>query len=432
MTIANQLEQIIRDNRLLDLPVSWRDEIIYPSYHGLSIINITRSILALFGASVENPTYGGLNPLVWGEKVPDIERVIFFLCDGMGYKLVQELVEQDAEVADLIAALTDGRGILPLTSVAPSTTAVALPAIWTAQPPGISGMAGSVQFLREASLLADILSFRPAVGKHPMGSLSEWGIDADTFVTLPVMAHYLEAVGVDANALVDYKLYGSGLSRIMHRGNLGTHLHLGYSDMFSRASDVLKQTVGQKTYINVYNPTLDTISHAYGATSPQAIHELKYQLRNIHDALADPALRDGKTLAIITADHGHNDIHTAFDLAHDAKWKPIYNAMRSNMGGDSRFAYLYLREGTKADVIDVLESEFSDQVAWIDRETALASGLFGDGNFHPDLEHRIGDVILMPRAGIRLTDPSHVFKHISLHSGLSEREMLVPFIWSVI
>jgi predicted AlkP superfamily pyrophosphatase or phosphodiesterase len=432
MTTANQLERIIRDNRLLNLPVSWQDEIIYPYYHGFSIINITRSILALLGASVENPAYGELNPLVWGEQVPEVERVIFFLCDGMGYKLLQELVEEDAEVADLIATLTDGRGLLPLTSVAPSTTAVALPAIWTAQPPGVSGMVGSVQFLREASVLADILAFRPSIGKHANGSLSDWGIDADNFVSNPVIAHYLDAVGVSANALVDYKLYGSGLSRIMHRGNLTTHIHLGYSDMFSRASQVLQETVGKKAYINVYNPALDTISHGYGAKSPQAVHELKYQLRSIRDAIADPALRDGKTLVVITADHGHADVHQAFDIPNDPKWKPIYNAMRSNMGADSRFAYLYLREGTKSSVIDVLEAEFSDQVAWVDRQTAIESGLFGDGNFHPDLEHRIGDLILIPRLGIRLTDPSHLFKHASLHSGLSDREMFVPFIWRVI
>jgi hypothetical protein len=428
MTTANQLERIIRDNRLLNLPVDWQDEIIYPSYDGLSIINITRSILQLLGASVDK----GLNPLVWGGETPQIERVIFFLCDGMGYQVLQELVTEDPEIADLVDTLTDGRGLLPLTSVAPSTTAVALPSIWTAQAPGVSGMVGSVQFLREASLLADILAFRPAVGDHAMGSLIDWGVDADTFVTQPVIAHYLEAVGVQAQALVDYKLYGSGLSRIMHRGNLITHPHMGLSDIFLRVQGILRDTVGQKTYINVYNPMLDTISHAYGHKSPQAIFEIKNQLRNLRDMMASPDVRDGKTLTIITADHGHNEAPVVLNITDDPALRPIYDAMRANLGADSRFGYLYLREGTKSRVIDFIESELSDKVAWVDRETALASGLFGTGYLHPEVEHRIGDLILIPREGVRLVDPSHSPEPVSIHSGLSPREMLVPLMWRVI
>lgn len=432
MTTANQLERIIRDNRLLNLPVDWQDEIIYPYYHGLSIINITRSALQFLGTDAENPAYGGLNPLVWGGDMAEVDRVIFFLCDGMGYKTLQELATEDAEIADLVDTLTDGRGLLPLTSVAPSTTAVALPAIWTAQPPSVTGMVGSVQFLREASMLADILAFRPAVGDHAMGSLSHWGVNADTFVTKPVIAHYLESVGVEAHALVDYKLYGSGLSRIMHRGNLQTHPHMGYSDIFSRVEDILKQTVGKKAYINVYNPTLDTISHAYGPKSPQAIFEIKHQLRNLRDAMESPDLRDGKTLTIITADHGHHDALDWLRLRDDEALRPLYDSMRANLGGDSRFGYLYLREGTKSRVIDFIESELSDKLTWVDRENAIASGLFGISEMHPEIAHRVGDLILIPRQGVRLVDPSHSPRPISVHAGLSDREMLVPLMWRVI
>ena len=40
-TIANMLETKIRDHRLLDLPVTWSDELIFPYYGGLSLPNIT-------------------------------------------------------------------------------------------------------------------------------------------------------------------------------------------------------------------------------------------------------------------------------------------------------------------------------------------------------------------------------------------------------
>ncbi|TVR23161.1 MAG: hypothetical protein EA396_04195 [Anaerolineaceae bacterium] len=429
MPDAAKIEATIRANRLLKLPVAWDDEIIYPYYDGLSIMNVSRSVLNLLGVTTSAP----LSADVWDGTPPDVDRVVLIVLDGLGYQFLHNLCAEDATVAAIVADLTGGHGIAPLTSVAPSTTAAALPAYWLAQPPGRSGMLGTVQFLRQPSLLADILFFRPAEGGHPHGSLESWGVDAEQFVTLPTVANQLNAVDVPVHIMVDRALFGSGLSKIMHRGNVNSALHLGQSDLYLRLAGLLRDTAGQRCYISAYNPAFDSVSHAYGADSLQAKHEARMQLQNLHAVLRDPANgHDGRTLVMIAADHGHADAPNLLDIQRDAAYAPLTDAMRCNFGAEERLAYLYLREGTKAAVIDFLRETLADRVAWVTREEALAAGLFGTGDLHAEISHRVGDLIAIPRMGTRLMAAPHTARMVSAHGGLSSREMMVPLLWHTI
>ncbi len=428
MNLAQQLEQTIRANRPVNLPVHWQDEIIFPAYDGLSIMNISRSVLDLLGAKTDNV----LNPLVWGTHPPDVDRVVLIVLDGMGYQFIQELAAEDPEVAAIVADFSDRRGALPLTSTLPSTTAVALPTYWLAQPAGRSGMLGTVLFLRQQSLLADILFFRPADSLQPHGALEQWGVNSETFVTIPTVSDQLNTAGVTVHILVDRALYGSGLSKIMHRGDVQTHLHLGQSDLYLRLAGLLQQTAGTRCYISAYHPMFDTVSHAYGASSVQAKREAKVQLQQFHAVLQDKSLHDGRTLVMIAADHGHANAPERIDLKHDVAFAPLYDAMRCNFGAEERLPYLYLREDTKAGVIDFLQSALSERIAWIDRKSAINAGLFGTGDLHAEIHHRVGDLILIPREGTRFMATPHSAKMVSGHGGLSAREMLVPLLWRVV
>jgi predicted AlkP superfamily pyrophosphatase or phosphodiesterase len=429
MSLAQHLEQTIRANRLLNLPVDWHDEVIFPAYDGLSILNISQSILGLLGAKASAP----LNPIVWGETPPSVKRVILIVLDGLGYQFLQKFAQEDEEIDRIISEFTHGRGLLPLTSSFPSTTAVALPTYWHGQPAGETGMLGTNFFLQQQSLLADILFFRPADSSLPIGALDQWGLNAENFVTKPTLIHRLNEIGVNVHILVDRALYGSGLSKIMHRGDAQIHLHMGYSDWYLRLGQLMQDTLGTTCYINAYNPAFDSISHAYGADSVQAKQEARMQLRQLHATLTNPALHDGNTLIMIAADHGHADATDLINLQENPAYHPLLDAMRCNFGAEERLPYFYLREGTKQNVTDFLTTYLSDKFTWIEREAAIQAGLFGDKyNLHPDVHHRIGDLILIPRQGTRLQAAPYTAKMVSAHGGMSSREMLVPFLWRVV
>lgn len=131
-SVAEQLETKIRNHRLIDFPVAWADELIFPYYDDLSLPNIAHSIANALGHPMEQSS-----PLlddVWQADVPSAKRVVTFLMDGMGYQHLNMLMAEDDELRDAVTELNGGREVVPLTSVAPSTTAVALTSLWTGVP----------------------------------------------------------------------------------------------------------------------------------------------------------------------------------------------------------------------------------------------------------------------------------------------------------
>jgi hypothetical protein len=426
MTLADQLEAQIRANRLLRLPVTWKDEFIYPHYAGLSIYNLSQTIAALFGAPAETP----LDKAVWQGEAPfgQVDRVVVIITDGLGYRLLKRFMQEDAQIADLTASITEGREVTPLTSVAPSTTACALPTFWTAHHPGEHGMLGTALFLGDAGTLADMLRFSPGAASRSQNPfpLDHWGFPADRFIPVPSLA---EQLPVPLHLVIGQGLFGTGLSRMMHRG---VHKHYAYytdGDAFPRLQEVLVQTAGQRCCITLYLPNIDALSHAYGHASPQVKTEVTRQLSALYRLLQNEAARDGRTLVMLTADHGHYDAPGAIDLVQDGRLQPVRKAMRTYFGGDERFGYLYLREGTRRQVMQVFGEQFCEQAAVIETEAVVEAGLFGKGS-HPDLLHRAGDMIVLVRQEWRLVDGARPPRTVSIHAGLSAHEMLVPLLWN--
>ncbi len=425
--MTHPIEDRIRNNRMLSLPVEWADEIVFPAYDGLSLMNIPHTVAHLLGVEAEMP----LDSAVWNGHNPDgqIDRVVVFLTDGLGYLWLQQLINEDKEIAQLIADLTHNYGPVPLTSIAPSTTAVALPTLWSGASPAQHGMVGTRLFLREFSMLGDMLAFRPVQGVHRREIFADWGLKPEEFLPVPTLAEKLTQMDVPTHLLLQKPLMKSGLSLVMHRGVNNFHPIGGYTDLWLRLHDILRETVRQHCFISVYWPAIDTESHLHGAHHRYLRAEVKYQLTELRKLLGDNSIHDGHTLFMFVADHGHHDAPHHIDLVEDKLAEPIYGAMRGGSGAESRFTYLYLREGQKQQVIDTVEEHFAENLTWIDPGTALEAGLFGPGQPYKETNHRLGDLILISRLNWRTSEPTRAFSSVSRHGGLSEWEMLIPLIW---
>jgi len=426
MTLAQDLLARYRNNRPLSLDVSWEDELIYPAYDGFSIANLAQTIGTILGADYPTP----LHPML---GIPaDVDRVVLFISDGLGYLRLQHLIEQDSEVAELVNLLTDGRGETPITSVAPSTTVAALTSLWTGVSPATHGILGTTLFLREVAMMCDMLYFKPKSGILPNGILEAWGIDPVAITKTPALGEKLAQNGVATHLLSDKGLLGSGLSKILHRGIEHKHIHLGFHDMWGELRSLLAQTRGQKTYVSMYLHNLDVISHYYHAVSSQTADEIKNQLRQLHSVISDPQIADGRTLFLFVADHGHQDAPNQIRFS-ESENKPFYDTMRMFFGGDSRLSHLYLRDGQRENAIQLGKQLFAGNVALVPSEQALEAGLFGIGQVHPEAIHRLGDLVSIPRPTYRNIDiPRSSDKVISLHAGLSAWETVVPLLWKVI
>lgn len=425
-----ELERQIRANRMMNLTVDWQDEIIFPHFDGLSIYNLAQTILNFFGVNTDTP----LNRTVWGEKSPigQVDRVVLFLTDGLGYKWLRQLAVEDAEIHELIAEITDGRGFVPLTSIAPSTTAVALPTLWTGAYPAQHGMLGTTMFLRELSMMVNMLRFAPNIGHMPPNFLEELGLSPETFIAVPSIAQQLQAVDVPTHLLLAKKLMGTGLSRVLHRGVTHRHKHSATIDMWLRLQDVLTETSGQRCYVSVYWELVDVLSHDYGAHNRYTANEIKHQLRQLRAVLADEKLHDGRTAVMIVADHGHYDVPEFIDYMNDPRLQVLQDSLQRVPSAEARFGLFQVQDAKKSQIMQVFQEDFADTILCLDVDEAIGAGLFGKITDHPELIHRLGNLIITPRQGIRLTDKIRNFVSISRHGGLSDWEMLVPFMWKQI
>lgn len=432
---ATALEQKIRANRLFTTSASWHDELVFPYYNGLSLRNIPHTAASLLGAPL--PDSVPLVDDVWGGAAPtgDIDRVMVFLLDGLGYLYLQQLIETDDVIRQLVIDLTGGRGMVPLTSVAPSSTAIALTSLWTGAAPAEHGIVGTSMFMRELSMLGDMIMFRPVMGKHLPESFDTWGLAPETIVQKSGFAEHLTAHGIPSIMIQDKVLMGSGLSRILHRGIQQTAVHASYDDVPWRIAQTLRETRGQRCYIASYWPAIDSLSHLYGAHTEPVRREILHTLTVLRDVLQDERTHDGRTLVIITADHGEYDAPNAIDMLEHEDAGQIRDALTIGVAGDQRLAALYVLSNRVPQVKAAFDEHFADCLTYIDADEALAAGLYGPNPaaVTTHTRRRLGDLIIIPRQSYRVFDrTAGNYPLVSWHGGLSEWEMLTPLMWQQI
>jgi hypothetical protein len=358
----------------------------------------------------------------WGET----QRVVLFLTDGLGWRLLQEIIAEDPATAQVVADLRGDGLLTPITSIAPSTTAAALPCLWTGAAPAATGMAGTTLFLREFGVLASMLHYWPVNGRHRLEVLEDWGLEFETFLPPPTLGEVLGARQIPVYLLLQKDLIGTGLSRIMHRGTQHLVRHFGYTDLWIELRDLLRKTRRKRCFVNIYWGAVDGVSHLYGTATEQSITEVRRQLSDLRDTLLNDGVGDGHTLFMLAADHGHTPVPHYVDLT---EYAPLADAMRCGLGGEGRFAYCYLRHDTRAQVIDLIAAHLSDRIAPLIPAEALAAGLFGPEPPYAETGARLGDLALLAREGVALGDrPARVSLPASRHGGLSAREMLVPLL----
>ncbi len=427
--LAAAIEARIRTNHLIDIPAPWADELIFPHYGGLSILNLIHSVAELLG--VPMPYNRPLDSAVWGERAPEgISRVVLIIADGLSYRRLTHHMAADPVLTASVDTLSGGRGPLPLTSVVPSTTATALTTLWTGVSAAAHGLTGFTVYLRWLDMLTIPLFFRPCMGTLPRDSLvRDFGVNPMTFLPVRGFAEHLAAGGVPTYALVRGEYIGSALTAMLQRGipKERLYVHTAHFDEWLRLRQLLAATRGQRCYVNIYLPGIDGVSHTYGADSPEAAYTIRRELAELADALTDDHLHDGHTLVMLTADHGHYNAPNWIDIYQSPPGAPLADSLRGRLSGEARLAYAFVRDGRRGAVIDALERHFADRVTWLDSAAALEAGLLGPEPPYKETAHRIGDLILIPRLGTRLEPPPEGL--LSVHGGLSEWEMLVPFLW---
>jgi len=150
------------------------------------------------------------------------------------------------------------------------------------------------------------------------------------------------------------------------------------------------------TLHQVYVDYIDLALHRHGTKSPEVRREVKRLVGMVRSILDLE-----KFTVVITADHGQIDIE---------RWNILGLQDPGKVGGGPRDVFLY--------------SGDPDDFPAIGREEFIS--LLGPGEEHPGLGKRVPDATILPDENSAVW-----YRRLNLralHGGLSEEEMLVPFI----
>jgi hypothetical protein len=413
-TAANRL---LAPRGSLGLPV--------PAYGGRSIPNVTRSVIEAVGARPK-----GDPPLV-PPLAPDLDPfdggsadgpVVVLLVDALGWGA---FVRQDDPPQSRFPLSWQNRA-QPITTVFPTTTTAALTSLSTATPPGRHGLGGYRQYLPRFGLVADLIRMTP-LGIGVPESL----VGPDWTPALISGAPSIFRRGVRGIALSRDKFAGTGFTRLLYDGAE----YVPYSTASDLAHLLARQLDRPRPppVIFAYWDELDTVQHRRGPL-PELIRLEIDQLTRLIGFVRDHVSprRAAKTTLIVTGDHGQVPATLEARIPIE-RFPEITRLLSRPPAGDRRSGFFSARPGQVTALRSALLHRLPIGSRVIPMSAALSGGLFGPPPFHPEIQDRLGDLlVLVPSpAGLTYLPPGvapPTRYSIGAHGGLEADELLVPLI----
>ena len=396
-----------------------------PDYEGGSLLNVASTVLDLCGARgpADPPVLRGIDPAL----LEGVRNIVLVLADGLGSEQLQRVARGGdtpflARVLDR-AARHHAAQLLDATTIFPSTTAAAITTIHTARTPQEHGNIAYFLWLEEFAVVAQMLRWGPAAQRR--GSFfDDRTLDPRAYAKVPSIHKAIRAHG-GRSFIVEPEIFRNEAMTRMHAAEAGYVGYLLPSTMGVRMRELLQGRPEDDSpmYVYAYWSGVDTAAHWYGPRGAEHAAEVASLDRNLERALGDRA--PGDTLVILTADHGHArvDPPRLVDLEPDAELRSL---LRVPLAGEPRLVFLHTDRAP--DVKAYLEHAYPGAFLLIDREDAIAAGLFGRGD--PALVRaRVGEVLALmgdDRGASIVRVDGQVVLHKGSHGGMTPDEMRIP------
>lgn len=381
-----------------------------PHYERYSLLAVPHTVEELLGGE-EGGLAGelGLRPT---------DKLVSFLLDGLGYRKLEELV---TEGRVSLSPFLDSGTYIPLTSVFPPTTTTALASLSTGASPLVHGVLGYTLFLQDPGAVVNMIKL--AAPGAQADSLQKVGIKPEEFVPVPSLYRRLEALGVPTYLFLPKFIMDSGLSQVLYQGIKQVVPYLTLSDLFVQ----LRRATARpgRALLAVYWPSGDSLAHLYGPSSPAFAIEIGSFFRLFYREFLN---RVRRVTVIVTADHGFVDVDPKEDVISCPEHEVLREGLLCPPVGDARAAYLYLRRGHERAVEEYLRERFPDDFLIMESEEGLSRGLWGLERPTAEARARVGDLLALARGSRFLLWPKEEFKLRGMHGGLTQEEMLVPFL----
>lgn len=407
-----------------NLPGNWQkgEELMMPSYDGFGLANLTPTVAYWLGA-------GDLPAPIFGRPILDhfkdrYQNVVVILVDALGYNQLVRLM--NAGKAPLWRKQLENGNLFPLTSISPSTTASALTTIWTGTTPNQHGVIGYEMWHKELGLVMNNILHTPITYKGDVGGLAKAGFEPTRFMNQVPLGQRFSNHGVESHAFLPGGIANSGLSQ-MHLPGSHPHPFTSESDLFLNMRDLLNSPSKHRRFVYGYWSYVDGLMHRYG-TYNERVTEQFFDFSNALFRLLVGGLDDSvrqNTFILVTADHGsvETPVNQGYDLANHPELTTMLTMAPTCEG---RLPFLYVKQGQIEAVKAYFEHAWPGEFEFLTRQQVLDMKLLGNGQDHPDLENRIGDLVAVPHGNSYLWWPDRPNSMQGRHGGLHLDEMLVP------
>lgn len=400
------------------------DDLVYPAYHGRSILNIPASLCAWFGI----PPIAG-NPLeisILEAFGSNVRCIVLVLMDALAFHRLERWMREGP--ASAWSSLAEAGLLTSLTSIVPSTTSAALTSLWTGRSAAEHGITGYEMWLKEYGIVANTILHAPIAYQNDAGSLEKAGFSPEKFVSQTTLGPYLLRHGVKPYALQHKSILRSGLSASLFR-DVECKGFFSAADLWVNLRDLMELHPDQRMFVWIYWSEVDHFGHLYGPDDERTAAEFanfSYAMRTLFLDKLKAAARE-ETLFILMADHGQ--VATNKDPHYEIRNHPnLMRRLHLPPTGENRLVFLYPRPGQVEAVREYVERTWPSQFSSVDSAYAVEAGLFGPGAPHASLLDRLGDMILVAQKNAYLWWAEKENHLRGRHGGLHAQEMLVPFL----
>jgi len=363
---------------------------MYPDYKHC-ILGIPNALLGHYGVEA-------------GEfHVPKLERalkhnhknVVFMILDGMGIDMMQH---QLGMFSFLRRHIKD-----KISSVFPPTTVAATTSYYSGLAPIETGWLGWAPYFKEAGCAVEMYTNKNYYTEEPV---------AANFAAKMPYQHVFERIKAVNPAVQMTEIFP-----VCIRPE-------GAADFKEMCDRIVAQTEkdGEQFVVAYWNDP-DHTSHEFGPYSK----EINDVLKNLNVQVKEMCAKLKDTLVIISADHGHiqND-----EVPLD-NYPDLNDCLATPLGLDMRAQSVLLKEGKEEEFVRLFNQYLAKDFILMKSEDAVAMGLFGPGVAHPMVKDILCDYLIIAKTEKTLIPhfPEGRYGHmLGVHSGLTNKEMIVPLI----
>jgi predicted AlkP superfamily pyrophosphatase or phosphodiesterase len=368
-------------------------------------------------------------------RVPaQYETVILFFVDGFGWRFFERYAEKYA----LLKAFGEHGIVSKLTSQFPSTTAAHVTCIHTGLPVGQSGI---YEWNYYEALVDDMITplLFAYAGDNTRDTLKHANIPAEAFFPRQTFYQALRARGVTSCVFQNAAFTPSTPSSVLFRGaTVAPFKHVADAlQLIAQIALSRRSPAAAPAYYFLYVDAIDTAGHQYGPDSwefEQAVHAF---FKSAEHCLAELLRRkSGKTLLLMTADHGQINVDPRTTIYLNQQLPGIASLMRVNgqgkllvPAGSARDMFLHIRDERLDEAIALLQRSLKGRAELYRTQELISQGFFGTDPPSAAFNARAGNVVILPDYGETVwwyehgRFDMHFWGH---HGGLTPEEMEIP------